>query len=72
MKIASFNVENMFRRAVALNRWVVLRRSRGKLVTMHKDGNAEVVAGGRGDWIGWLELKREAVDEQAIWVELDL
>jgi endonuclease/exonuclease/phosphatase family metal-dependent hydrolase len=120
MKIACFNVENMFRRAVALNqrnwddgkpileafaalaellqkdaygdtdkqlildllgkldlldiekgtyteenKWVVLRRSRGKLVTMHKDGHAEVVAEGRGDWIGWLELKREAVDEQA-------
>lgn len=120
MKIASFNVENMFRRAVALNQrnwddgkpileafaaltevlqkdaysatdkdsildllgklgmldlekgtyseeneWVVLRRSRGKLVTMHHDGKAEVVATGRGDWIGWLELKREAVDEEA-------
>jgi len=122
MKIASFNVENMFRRAVVLNqqnwdagkaileaystltellqkptygeddkklildllvklelldmkdekpkyaeenRWVVLRRSRGPLVSVHKDGRVEVVASGRGDWVGWLELKREAVDEQA-------
>lgn len=114
MKIASFNVESMFRRAAALNqenwdegkpileayaaltqvlqqetydaedkkriiellgkldlldseenKWVVMRRSQGKLVTRHRDGSFEVVANGRGDWIGWVELKREAVDEQA-------
>jgi len=127
MKIASFNVENMFRRAVVLNQenwkdgkpileayaaltevleqpvysdadkrrilalleklgllswkeekgvkkakfaedndWVWLRRSRGKLVSVHtKDGSIEVVAAGRADWIGWLELKREEVNEQA-------
>lgn len=126
MKIATFNVENMFRRAVVLNQgnwdegkpvleaysaltqvleqpvygeadkarilellerlgllsfkeeggvrkakfsesneWVWLRRSRGSLVSRHRDGTVEVVAEGRGDWIGWLELKREGVDEQA-------
>lgn len=126
MKIASFNVENMFRRAVVLNqeswqdgkpileayasltevlqqptygdadkkrildlledlgllsfegkgsakkakfaednKWVWLRRSRGQLISRHRDGTVEVVAGGRGDWIGWLELKREEVNEQA-------
>ncbi|HSS05228.1 MAG TPA: endonuclease/exonuclease/phosphatase family protein [Solirubrobacterales bacterium] len=126
MKIASFNVENMFRRAVVLNqdnwkdgkaileayaalteileqpaysdadkgrildlleklgllswdengsgkkarlaednKWVWLRRSRGRLVSVHRDGTIEVAAGGRGDWIGWLELKREEVNEQA-------
>lgn len=126
MKIASFNVENMFRRAVVLNqenwkdgkpileaysgltellqqpvysdpdkgrildllenlgllsfegkgsakkakfaednKWVWLRRSRGQLVSVHRDGTIEVVANGRGDWIGWLELKREEVNEQA-------
>lgn len=126
MKIASFNVENMFRRAVVLNqenwkdgkpileayasmtalleqptysaadkakilvlleklgllswdekgggkkaifaednKWVWLRRSRGSLVSKHRDGTIEVVANGRADWIGWLELKREEVNEQA-------
>ncbi|HEY3492459.1 MAG TPA: hypothetical protein VGK43_05880 [Solirubrobacterales bacterium] len=126
MKIATFNVENMFRRAVVLNqddrkegkpvleaysamtqlleqpvysdadkdkirellktlgllsyeekggvrkakfsedsKWVWLRRSRGRLISRHKAGTVEVVAGGRGDWIGWLELKREGVNEQA-------
>ena len=29
------------------------------------DGSVRVTANGRGDWIGWLELKREAVDEDA-------
>lgn len=115
MKIASFNVENMFRRAVVLNqdnwkdgkpileayaalmelleqpaysdadkghildlleklgllswdekggdkkarfaednKWVWLRRSRGKLVSVHRDGTIEVAAGGRGTGsAGW-------------------
>jgi endonuclease/exonuclease/phosphatase family metal-dependent hydrolase len=114
MKVASFNVENMFSRAKALNQetwedgkevlesyseltlllekatydskdvkrilelllamglahkddgeFAVLRRPRGQLVSRHRDGSVEVVAKGRGDWIGWIELKREAVDEAA-------
>lgn len=126
MKIATFNVENMFRRAVVLNQgswdegkpvleaysaltqvleqpaysdadkakilelleklgllsfeenggvkkakfsesngWVWLRRSRGSLISKHRDGTVEVVAEGRGEWIGWLDLKREEVNEQA-------
>lgn len=126
MKIATFNVENMFRRAVVLNQenrnegkpvleaysaltqlleqpvygaadktrilgllkklgllrsekkggverakfseaneWVWLRRSKGNLISKRRNGGVEVVAGGRGDWIGWLELKREEVNEQA-------
>ena len=113
MRIGSFNVENLFSRARALNqdtwaegkvildeygklnkllqkpvytandkqkilnsldalgltnsdesKFVILRQNRGKLV---KRGNAgiEVVAGGRSDWVGWLELKKEAVNEIA-------
>ncbi|KQS63534.1 endonuclease/exonuclease/phosphatase [Methylobacterium sp. Leaf361] len=125
MRIASFNVENLFERAVALNqdqwtsnqgenpsRWaagretleiysklnallrkqtytpadqaqiieylialgleksdesklVILRRNRGSLVKRPRGAPLQVVAGGRDDWIGWLELKREAVDEVA-------
>jgi endonuclease/exonuclease/phosphatase family metal-dependent hydrolase len=112
--LASFNVENMFRRPKALNpatykenrpileaharlqrllekpaysaadkraivalldtlglrrsdssEWVELRRSRGRLVSRKRDGTVSVTADGRGDWIGWLELKREAVNEVA-------
>jgi endonuclease/exonuclease/phosphatase family metal-dependent hydrolase len=117
VKIASFNIENMFRRAAVLshenweagkpvleaynaltvllqeptysdddkkrilellevvglvnlkkqtyvedNKWVVLRRSRGKLISK-ENGKVQVVAKGRADWVGWLDLKREAVDE---------
>jgi hypothetical protein len=47
------------------SRWVILRRTRGQLVTRSRDGTVRVTADGRGDWIGWLELKREAVNEDA-------
>src|SRR5919199_6532495 len=47
------------------SQWVVLRRSRGQLVRRHRDGTMTVVADGRGDWIGWLELRKEAVNETA-------
>lgn len=125
MRLATFNVENLFERAVALNqsdwldapgrdpsRWsagraaldaharlnallrkasyskadktriiellealglkrsdesklVLLRQNRGKLVKRPRGGGLEIVAHGRGDWIGWLDLKTEAVNEVA-------
>ncbi len=116
MRLASFNVENLFRRPKALNtvgwddgpgrqvlaayaelealfqrtaygtpekeriltlldtlgllrsdesEWAFLRRARGQLVRRPEVGAVEVIADGRGDWIGWLELKREAVSEVA-------
>lgn len=46
------------------NRFVILRQNRGKLLKRAATGN-EVVAAGRGDWIGWLALKTEAVNETA-------
>jgi endonuclease/exonuclease/phosphatase family metal-dependent hydrolase len=45
--------------------FVILRRSRGQLVSRTRAGGLDVIANGRGDWIGWLELKREAVNEIA-------
>lgn len=116
MKLASYNVENLFQRAVAMNttnteegtaalnmhhemnqilskavyspddkarilklmkdlgilkkddggNWVVLRQNRGHLVTRRKNGTVEVVANGRADWIGWLDLKYEAVNDIAV------
>src|SRR5437867_4215268 len=114
MRIASFNVENMFRRAVALNlatwkdgkqildqyarvnsllqelvytaaikksivdaleklglkkssetAFVILRENHGHLLKRPKTGPMQVIAGGRNDCIGWVELKTEAVEETA-------
>lgn len=115
MRIASFNVENLFSRARAMNleswshgkeilteysrlntilqepvytaankkaileaiaklglnkndesKFVILRENRGHLLKRSKSGPPEVVAGGRGDWTGWLELKTEAVNDVAV------
>ena len=114
MRIASFNVENLFDRAKALNRersaagrqvlaaqaeltslleeaayaapvkarilellrilglersddseFVRLRKIRGKLLRRPMPA-AQAVANGRADWIGWIELKTEPVDEWAM------
>jgi endonuclease/exonuclease/phosphatase family metal-dependent hydrolase len=115
MRLASYNVENLFMRARAMNEetwaegkavlkahadmnrilgkveyteadrkrivalmkelgidkqddggnWVILRQNRGHLVTRRKNGQMDVVANGRADWIGWLDLKYEAVNETA-------
>lgn len=115
IKIASFNVENMFDRAKVLNRnnpepagpilqaysrlselfelaeytpgvkaematliaklgldrsdtgtgGVELRKVRGKLLTRPTAGPVQVLADGRDDWVGWLEMKTEPVDEFA-------
>jgi endonuclease/exonuclease/phosphatase family metal-dependent hydrolase len=115
MRLASFNLENLFARAKALNldtfatgrvvlekfaslnsrfekpqyspadkqailtgldalgvlrddsagEFVVLRQNRGKLLKRPTSGPVQVVAEGRGDWIGWLELRMERVNEIA-------
>ena len=115
MRIAAFNVENLFERAKALNQstWAEgrqsledhaeinrllgkatysaddkkriaellkalgleksddghsfarLRQNRGKLVKRPRRGPIEIMADGRGDWVGWVELKTEPVSELA-------
>jgi endonuclease/exonuclease/phosphatase family metal-dependent hydrolase len=56
------------RRNQTLNpKWAWLRKNRGTFdrePSDHKQ-NVEIVADGRGDWIGWVELAKEAVDETA-------
>lgn len=115
MRIASYNVENLFNRARALDqrtwsagrpaleayeqvselleepvytaevkagilrllgrlgllrgdtaRFARLRQNRGRLIRRPRAGGAEIVAGGRGDWIGWVELTTDRVDEQGM------
>jgi endonuclease/exonuclease/phosphatase family metal-dependent hydrolase len=43
-----------------------LRQNRGRLLRRSRDGRVEVVAGGRADWIGWVELTTDRVDEVAL------
>lgn len=45
---------------------VLLRRNRGALVRRPRDGGIEIVADGRADWVGSLELIQETVDAVAI------
>ena len=115
MRIASYNVENLFNRARALDqrtwaagrpaleafqricelleepvytveikhdilreldrlglrrgdtaRFARLRQNRGRLIRRSRDGRVEIVAGGRADWIGWVELTTDRVDELAL------
>jgi endonuclease/exonuclease/phosphatase family metal-dependent hydrolase len=115
MKIAAFNVENLFDRAKAfnedddsearrvieaaaklnglferelysdedkremlrlvdeleLNRFnegplALVRKIRGRIFRRPRAGGIEVVATGRGSWIGWAELKTAPVDEIAV------
>ena len=114
MRLASYNVENLFSRARALNldswaegrkilemyaelnklfeeaaytdemkarmlailkalgidkkndsKYVVLRESRGQFVSYTMLGGTKIKANGRNDWVGWLELKTELINEVA-------
>ncbi len=114
MRIATYNVENLFTRARALNlytwaegrpileryaefnqlveepvytdgikarllavlgelglsksdeaRYVILRQTRGALVKRRTVRGAEIVASGRADWVGWLEMRTELINETA-------
>ncbi len=44
----------------------LLRQNRGRLLSRSSNGTVVVVAGGRGDWIGWLEMKRATVTDLAV------
>ncbi len=46
--------------------FAVLRVVRGRLLRRPQNGPVEVVASGRADWIGWVELTTEPVDDLAI------
>jgi endonuclease/exonuclease/phosphatase family metal-dependent hydrolase len=115
MRIAAFNVENLFNRARALDQrtWALgrpvleayqsicslleevvytdevkrdilrelaklglrrgdqakfarLRQNRGRLLRRSRDGRVTVIAGGRPEWIGWVELTTDRCDELAL------
>jgi endonuclease/exonuclease/phosphatase family metal-dependent hydrolase len=45
--------------------YATLRQNRGHLLTRHVDGTVEITATGRDDWIGWVELTTEPVNQLA-------
>ncbi|GAA0255499.1 hypothetical protein GCM10010492_65450 [Saccharothrix mutabilis subsp. mutabilis] len=45
--------------------WALLRENRGDFLKQPGGGDATIVATGRGDWIGWVDLITEPVDEIA-------
>ncbi len=63
LKIASYNVENLFARPKVFN---TLDWSAGKFDRQPNDNtkNVEIIATGRDDWIGWVELAKEPTNEK--------
>ena len=53
------------RNRTRIPRWAWLRANRGSFDVEHDGTGIEIVANGRGSWIGWLELATEPVDEIA-------
>lgn len=53
-------------RNAAASAVAVLRENRGDFVVVRAATGLEIVAAGRADWIGWLELVVEPVDEVAV------
>jgi endonuclease/exonuclease/phosphatase family metal-dependent hydrolase len=45
--------------------FAILRQNHGHLLKRPANGPAQVVATGRADWVGWVELKTEPVNETA-------
>lgn len=46
--------------------FVILRRNRGGLVRRPRTGGIEIIANGRVDWVGSLELRDEPINEHAM------
>ena len=60
------NNKNAIRRKrTSFPRWAWLRKNRGNFDRQPKDDskNVEIIATGRGDWIGWVELAIEPTNE---------
>jgi endonuclease/exonuclease/phosphatase family metal-dependent hydrolase len=47
-------------------KFVILRRNKGKLLRRPRTGDLEIIADGRAEWAGSLELRDEPIDEEAM------
>lgn len=49
-----------------ISEFVILRRNRGALLRRPRSGGVEIIADGRADWVGSLELIHEPIDAEAM------
>ena len=47
------------------SKFAELRENRGKLIKRSLTSSPQIVAEGRGSWVGWVELKTEVINETA-------
>ncbi len=47
------------------NEWFDLNQAKGKLFSVSKQNGLSLRVGGRGDWLGWVELTGVTVDDEA-------
>lgn len=48
------------------NPFLELQKSRGQLFRKPMNGPAEIVADGRASWVGWVDLKKQPIEDDAI------
>lgn len=68
LDIYSVNSNGAIRRKRSSNpRWAWLRKNRGRFDREPRDNtqNVEIIATGRDDWIGWVELAKEPTNEMS-------
>ncbi len=68
LDIYSRNSHGAIRRKRSISpRWAWLRKNRGSFDRQPRDNtkSVEFIARGRGDWLGWVTLAREATDESS-------
>jgi endonuclease/exonuclease/phosphatase family metal-dependent hydrolase len=68
LDIYATNATGAVRRKQTQNpKWAWLRKNRGEFDREPRDPtqSVEIIADGRGEWIGWVELAKEPVDETA-------
>jgi endonuclease/exonuclease/phosphatase family metal-dependent hydrolase len=68
LDIYSINTHGAIRRKRSSNpRWAWLRKNRGRFDREPRDNtlNVEIIATGRDDWIGWVELAKEPTNEMS-------
>jgi endonuclease/exonuclease/phosphatase family metal-dependent hydrolase len=64
--VRSADGSKLIRQPNAAAQLAILRENRGDFIVERRRTGIEIVADGRADWIGWLELVVEPVDEVAI------